>query len=225
MAGCGGTCLARGHKFLWSVLRLMLVANLFSGAAFAQNSDVLSDDALIEALMRGGYNLYVRHAATEWSQSDTIRKHGDWTSCDPKKVRQLSDKGRSDARAVGQAIKSLGIRLARVYSSPYCRTVETARLMASGEVETTHDLMNLRSANFVGGRSAVVQRARARLSVKPAPGTNNLFVAHGNLALAAMDLIPGEGEALIFQPRDDGDFKFVGRLTPQQWVRLADRMQ
>jgi len=198
---------------------------VFATAAAAQDKGSLSGDALIRALRQGGYNLYVRHAATDWSQSDNIRKEGDWTSCDPKKIRQLSDKGRADASTAGKAIKALGIPLGQVFSSPYCRTVETARLMASGEVETTHDLMNLRAAVYAGGKAAVAKRARTRLAARPAPGTNNLFVAHGNLALAATGLNPDEGEALIFEPLGDGSFKFVGRLTPRQWVQLADRIK
>ena len=84
------------RSLTWLVCALVLVAA--GGTAMAQSSQPATDATLIEKLKRGGYNLYVRHAATDWSQSDKIAVRGDWVSCDPKKVRQLSDAGRRDAR-------------------------------------------------------------------------------------------------------------------------------
>ena len=211
-------------KVLLSLICLVLTLAVLSGTVAAQTSGLLSDEALIEALRRGGYNLYFRHTATEWSQTDTSDKEGDWTSCDPDKVRQLSDKGRRDSRAMGKAIRDLRIQIGRIYSSPYCRTVETAQLMGLGQVETTHDLMNLRSAKYAGGRSAITKRARARLAQAPSSGTNNIFVAHGNLAHAATQIVPGEGESLIFQPLGEDGFRIVGRLTPEKCVQLAEQL-
>jgi len=34
----------------------------------------LSGQALIEAIQQGGYNLYFRHEATDWSQQDAVQK-------------------------------------------------------------------------------------------------------------------------------------------------------
>src|SRR5205823_3745128 len=43
--------------------------------------------------------------------------------------RNLSPKGREDARAIGRAFHDLGIPVGRVLASPMCRTEETARLI------------------------------------------------------------------------------------------------
>jgi broad specificity phosphatase PhoE len=191
----------------------------------AQNGARLSGEPLVRALRQGGYNIYFRHAATDWSQSDHVREAGDWTSCDPARIRQLSDQGRKTARAVGDAIRALSIPVGRVLASPYCRTVETATLMNLGNVETTIDVMNMRVAEYFGGRSAIVKTARARFATPPASGTNTVIVAHGNVARDSTPVYPGEAEGVVFRPDGNGDFSVVARVSPQEWTRLANEFQ
>ncbi|NIM28583.1 MAG: hypothetical protein GTO67_01315 [Gammaproteobacteria bacterium] len=189
-----------------------------------ERAGTLSGSELVGALQGGGYNVYFRHAATDWSQHDDVRRSGDWTSCDPARIRQLSDEGRASAEAVGEAMRALGIPVGRVLASPYCRTVETARLMALGEVETTTDIMNLRVAEYFGGREAIAERARARFAARSMPGTNTILVAHGNVIRLATGVYPGEGECAVFRPLDGGGFEYVGGLRPEEWTRLAERL-
>lgn len=203
---------------------LVFIATLLSvgSPTLAQDTTVLTGKALAQELRLGGYNVYFRHAATDWSQSDHIREAGDWTSCDPLRVRQLSDEGRRNAHAVGRAMRTLKIPVGRVLASPYCRTVETAKLMNLGPVETTTDIVNLRVAAYFGGRDAIAKRAQAQLATSPVNGTNTVLVAHGNVARHATQVYPDEGEGIVFRPQGNGKFIFVGRLTPAQWVQLAD---
>lgn len=177
--------------------------------------------ALVTALQKGGYNIYFRHAQTDWSQSDQIAGQSDWESCDPTRVRQLSDEGRKAARKTGVAIRALKIPVGRVLASPYCRAVETVKLMDIGPVEITTDVMNLRSANYVGGRDAVISRARKLLGMSPPQGTNTVIGAHGNVARAATSVYPDEGEGLVFRPHGNEEFTFVGRLTASQWREFS----
>ena len=69
--------------------------------------------ALIDALRNGGYSIYFRHQATDWSQDDYVRNEGDWTSCDGGQIRQLSDAGRAASRQTGAAMRELGIPVLR----------------------------------------------------------------------------------------------------------------
>ncbi|MDH3630340.1 MAG: histidine phosphatase family protein [Gammaproteobacteria bacterium] len=186
----------------------------------AATPTLLTDLALVEALRNGGYNIYFRHVSTDWSQSDGLHQVDDWLSCDPAQMRQLSEPGRADAVAIGDAIRTLEIPVGEILASPYCRTVETARLMKLGEVTTSTAVMNLRAAEYFGGRAAIVATARALLATSPRPGTNRVIVAHGNVASAATPAYPAEGEGLVFKPEDDGSFILVGRVEPGQWAEL-----
>jgi phosphohistidine phosphatase SixA len=209
----------RGRRKCLGILLSLGVALVAGVPATAQEG--MSGEDLVQALRGGGYNIYFRHAQTDWSQSDRIEEAGDWESCDPSRARQLSDAGRETARAIGEAIRALDIPVGRVLASPYCRTVDTARLMDLGEVVTTTDVMNLRAAEYVGGRDAVVKAARRLLSTPPPAGTNAVIAAHGNVARAATPVYPGEAEGVVFRPEGDGEFTFVGRLTPERWKNLA----
>jgi len=180
----------------------------------------LADAELLDALRGGGYNIYFRHVATEWSQSDRVERRGDWLGCDPGKMRQLSDAGRADAGAIGAAMRELAIPVGEVLASPYCRTMETARLMDVGPVRASTDVMNLRSASYFGGREAIVAASQRLLSSPPPAGANRVIVAHGNVAREATPVYPGEGEGLVFEPSANG-FRLVGRLAPADWMRLA----
>jgi phosphohistidine phosphatase SixA len=180
----------------------------------------LSGKALVEALRQGGYNIYFRHAATDWSQDDHVAADGDWASCDPQRMRQLSPEGRAVARRIGEAIRRLGIPIGRVLSSAYCRTQETARHMNLGPVAISHDIMNMRAAEFVGGREALIARARRALATPPPAGTNTVFVAHGNLMQAASGAYTSEAGAAIFLPRGHGEFRLVAQVPPEEWIAM-----
>lgn len=213
-------------RYLFRLLRTTGLALLCSVAqtSLAAETTVGSEAALIEALRGGGFNIYFRHAETDWSQSDNVRKAGDWLSCDPTRIRQLSEEGRQNARRVGRAIKALGIPVSQVLASPYCRAVETARLMDLGEVGTTTDIMNLRVAEYFGGRQTIVSTARRRLASTPEPGSNVVLVAHGNVARESTPVYPDEAEGVVFRPDGKGGFSVAGRLTPAAWERLADSL-
>jgi broad specificity phosphatase PhoE len=193
---------------------------LFDVAA-AQTTTGLEGPALVEALRKGGYNIYFRHAATNWSQNDQVSKAGDWTSCDPSQMRQLSEAGRKTAGTVGEAMRALQIPIGQVLASPYCRTLETARNMKLGSVEKTTDIMNLRVAEYFGGTSTIAARTHRRLSMLPKADTNTVLVAHGNVLVTATDVYPEEAESIVFRPEGNGTWTFVARISPQEWARLA----
>jgi phosphohistidine phosphatase SixA len=190
----------------------------------AQTAPTLSDEALVQTLREGGFNIYFRHAATDWSQSDEVSKAGGWSSCDSSRMRQLSGEGRQTSIDIGDAIRALGLPVGQVMASPYCRTVETAKLMQLGAVEATTDVVNLRVADYFGGRGAIVASAQTRLSTRPAAGTNTIIVAHGNVAQAATPVYPGEGEAVIFKPDGAGGFHYIARIAPDDWPRIIARV-
>ena len=197
------------------------VLTLMAFGSTAAETELLTGEALVEALRAGGLNVYFRHARTNWSQSDQIGQPEDWNSCDPSRVRQLSEEGRQQARQIGEAIRALDIPVGEIVASPYCRTVETAREMGLGAVEPSTDIINLRVARFFGGQAAVVATARARLAEPPPGGTNRILVAHGNVARESTPVYPSEAEGVMFQPDGTGGFRVVGRLRPEDWAELV----
>ena len=203
-------------------LALFFLSLSINSFAASNTGDHLDKQTLVSKLREGGYNIYFRHEATDWSQSDNVKQIDDWLSCDGTKIRQLSDAGRNSAIATGASIKSLKIPIGRIMASPYCRTMETARLFRLGAVEATREVINLRVAEFFGGRATIISSAQELLAKKPSSGKNNIIVAHGNVARNATPVYPDEGEAVVFKPDTKGGFTLVGRLTAEEWVMLAE---
>jgi hypothetical protein len=204
---------------LTSLALLLLVAPLVSALVSPQAA--VADSDLLRELRAGGLVIYFRHAATDWSQSDRVEQPDDWRSCDPARMRQLSDAGRDTARRVGAELRRLHIPVAQVFASELCRCVETAQLLGLGPVETTRDLINETAAAFVGGREALRERARRRLATPPPAGSNTVLVAHGNVfLLAGGDARPVEAGAAILRPDGAGGFAVRALLRPEQWAAL-----
>ena len=135
----------------------LLVAVLFWGQVWAQTQVPRSSIPLREPspaqlladLSNGGYVLYFRHTATDFSQTDEKMKR--YEDCADQ--RNLIDKGRADARAAGATIRQLGIPIERVLASPFCRTVETAQLLF-GRAEKMQEVRGGPVASAGSGRNA-----------------------------------------------------------------------
>jgi phosphohistidine phosphatase SixA len=189
---------------------LRLLALLHALAAAPAGADaLLSPQAAMDALRRGGYVLYFRHAATDMSKNDANMTSFD----DCPTQRNLVDRGRTDARAVGAAIRALGIPIGKVRASPYCRTVETAELVF-GRTEKTAEVRGGPASADDPARYAALRRLLAQ---PPARGTNDAIVSHGNpfYAVAGPPYL-AEGEAAVVQPTGDG-FRVVARIRVEDW--------
>lgn len=212
-------------RYPMPAIALSVLLVLSSALAFASAADARQDlpvDLLVD-LRAGGHNIYFRHAATDWTQQDRIAAPADWSSCDPAVARQLSEAGRAAAAAVGAAMRALAVPVSELVASPYCRTMETARRLGYGEPRPSEAVLNLRVADFAGGRDAVVAAARRLLASPPPDGGNRVIVAHGNVAREATPVYPAEAEAVVFRPDGRGGFDVIARVTPAAWQALGER--
>ena len=173
----------------------------------------LSGTALLSALRAGGFVLYFRHTSTDFGQSDDSTA----TFEDCAKQRNLTDKGRNEARAIGAAIRELGIPVDRVLASPFCRTEQTA-MLAFGKAEKTLDLRGWPASSVDPNRYAPL---RGHLAAPPIPATNMVLVGHGNpfRAVAGPPHLM-EGEAAVIRPLGGERFEIAGRIQVQEWTDL-----
>ena len=167
---------------------------------------------LLAALRGGGYVLYFRHAATDFSQNDEKMKR--YEDCADQ--RNLIDKGRSDARAAGAAIRELKIPVGRVLASPFCRTVETAQLLF-GHAEK---MQEVRGGPAVPAGSDRYAELRKILAAPVRRGSNLVVVSHGNpfYSVAGPPYL-AEGEAAVIRPLGT-DFQIFARIPVDRWEKL-----
>jgi phosphohistidine phosphatase SixA len=169
---------------------------------------------LLTELRKGGYILYFRHAATDFSQSDSAMKS--YEDCSTQ--RNLTDTGRAQARAVGDAIKRLAIPVGAVLASPFCRTVETAQI-AFGRAEKTQRVRGGPAAPPDSDRYAPL---RTLLATPVAKGTNAAIVSHANpfFSVAGPPYL-AEGEAAVIRPLGS-TFEVFARIRVEDWATLKD---
>jgi phosphohistidine phosphatase SixA len=185
-----------------------LLALLFAPSAWAQ-----ADAALLKKLREGGYVLYMRHTSTDFGQNDS--KMTSYDDC--ANQRNLTDKGRAEARAVGQQVKRLRIPIGIVLASPFCRTMETARL-AFGQATATEEV---RGGPVRTDDPKRYQALRELLGSKSDP--NVVIASHGNPfhAVAGPPYL-AEGEIAVVRPEGDSRFTVVGRIRLEDWAGLPN---
>jgi len=183
------------------------------GSSAPDPAHALEGAALVHALREGGYTLYFRHTATDFSQHD--RAMTAYAECATQ--RNLSEAGRAQAIAIGEAIRGLGLPVGEVIASPFCRTMETGRLMFGRAEPSTV----VRGYGGTSAANADYAKLVALLASPPAPGTLRMITSHGNpfRAVAGPPHL-GEGEAAVLKPAGAG-FVVVARIRPGDWAGLA----
>jgi phosphohistidine phosphatase SixA len=180
----------------------------FSCAAAAQ-----ADAALVQKLREGGYVLYMRHAATDFSQNDSRMKSYE----DCANQRNLTDRGRVEAREIGMHVKRLGIPVGEVLASPFCRTMETARL-AFGKAQAMNEV---RGGPVQSEDPRRYDGLKVLLSTRPSGKTNTVIASHGNpfQAVAGSPYL-AEGEIAVVRPEGAMRFSVIARIRPADWSGL-----
>jgi phosphohistidine phosphatase SixA len=87
-------------------------------------------EALLEGLWEPGTVLLLRHALAPGTGDPPGFRTGDCAT-----QRNLSDAGRDQARALGERMRDAGLDGARLFSSQWCRCLDTARLLDIGDVQ------------------------------------------------------------------------------------------
>lgn len=191
-----------------------LVATVTANPAFQEKR---ATPQLVQALRKGGYVLYMRHATTDANRPDRTPKVdlGDCTS-----QRPLTQEGRRLASRIGKAVRDAHIPIGEVWTSPMCRTRETARLAFGNRVQ--EDMALMYTSNMTAAqKQPVLENTRRRLSTPVALGSNRVIVSHApNLADLFGYFIAPEGTVAIFAPRGNGNFDYLASIHPDDWPAL-----
>jgi hypothetical protein len=157
----------------------------------------------------------MRHASTDFSQNDS--KMTRFEDC--ANQRNLTDKGRQEAREIGAQVKRLGIPIGEVLASPFCRTMETARL-AFGKAQAMNEA---RGGPARPDDSTRYDPLRTLLGKRPSVGFNTVISSHGNPfhAVAGPPYL-AEGEMAVVRPEGGMRFTVIARIRPEDWSGLRD---
>ena len=203
----------RRRRWVACALALLFCAALPLLAA-EPPSESLTGAALLDELKSGGLILYFRHTSTDFGQNDDAMSGYE----DCVRQRNLTDRGRDEARRIGEAVKRLGVPIGNVLASPFCRTRETAQLIFGRETVSAA----VRGGPARPGNGDRYAELRKLLSTPPQAGTNLAIASHGNPFHAVTDTqYLAEGEAAVIRPLGAQGFRIVARIPKDGWDALA----
>lgn len=180
---------------------LLLILATAVAAPLAQ-----AEDGLWSLLQGGGQVVLLRHALTDPGTGDPPGMRLE----DCTTQRNLNEQGRREAGRLGEALRQRRVPVAALLSSPWCRCIETARLVFGRPAEVQPALGNL----FGRPEREAQQVAELRRLVQRAPAEGNVFmVTHGSTVYALTGVSPGTSEMVVLTPQPQGGFRLAGRLS------------
>jgi len=125
--------------------------------------------------------------------------------------RNLDKLGRAQARAVGEGFRQHSVQVDKILSSPLCRCLQTARLMALGPVESVLAVASSdRSPEGLPALKEMVANWRG-------PGAL-VLVTHAFTVKSLVGIMPEQAETVVVRPRsgDQGEVDLAGRSRPRE---------
>ncbi|MGD1929945.1 MAG: histidine phosphatase family protein [Leptolyngbyaceae cyanobacterium] len=126
--------------------------------------------------------------------------------------RNLSAEGRAQAQQIGQAFRDRDVAVRQVWSSQWCRCLDTAALMAVGPVEPLPALNSF----FRDRRQATPQNEALKAHFwqqAEQPGVV-VMVTHQVNITELTDIVPRSGEAVVIQVDETG-LTHLGQFRPE----------
>ena len=185
----------------FSTLFLILVSFSFQEIAISSSSK--SDD-LWSALKSGNHFILMRHAlAPGFSDPENF----DVNNCSTQ--RNLNNDGRLQAKSIGERFRYNGIYSPLVYSSQWCRCIETAELLELGSVEK---LVMLNSFFKDFERKQAQTSSTLRWVSKASLTTPTVLVTHQVNITALTGFTPSSGELVFVKREPEGKLTIIGTL-------------
>ena len=164
----------------------------------------LSGELAWEALKQPGTAVIMRHAFAPGSGDPE-----DFTLGDCSTQRNLDERGRAQARAIGLAFREHGVAVDRVLTSQWCRAQETALLLGLAPVEDFPPLNSLFSEH--GEWRKQTEETRALLAELPAD-KRVVLVTHLFNIVALIGRLPAPGEVFVVGVSDRGSLEVLGQV-------------
>lgn len=172
------------------------------GFSFASETDEQTD--IWEAIKNKNHFVIMRHTLAPGTGDPQNFKLRDCST-----QRNLSDEGREQAKAIGKRLREHGIDSIKVYSSQWCRCLETAKLLGIGDVEES-TLLNSFFRNFEK-REEQTQKLINWLNEQRLDRPI-LLVTHQVNITALTNVFPSSGEMVILNRSTNQKYEVVGTI-------------
>jgi len=149
---------------------------------------------LPEAVASKGTVILIRHAiAPGFGDPDDFRVDACHTQ------RNLSREGQAQSQVIGRAFRAAGFKAAPILSSPWCRCLDTARLMNIGPVIPFSGLSSFFQSH--ASEQETMRALRERLSQIAPTDPPLVMVTHQVVISALTGVGARSGGAVLYDPR------------------------
>lgn len=174
------------------------IITALSLGAFADNQR----EKVTSLMKENGYLLMIRHAKAPGFGDPSNIKIGDCST-----QRNLNNEGRLQASKIGEVLKQNNIQASAIFSSQWCRCLETAKLLDMGEVK---ELPSLNS--FYEKTQNKERHLKALKSFINSQGTNKkliIMVTHEVTISAISGQYVSSGDGVLLKLNDTKPYEFV----------------
>lgn len=188
----------------WTRALALVVLGVGSSAITTLSQAQAATDDGWSALRDGAIVLF-RHANAPGGGDPPGFRLGDCTT-----QRNLDDAGRRQARRIGEAFRTRGIRVGAVLSSQWCRTRDTATLAFGAAVQEDARFNSF----FQTPEQSDPQSAAARRVLTQWQGPGVLVVSTHQVNITALTgIVPASGEGVVLRAQG-GELQVLGRVRP-----------
>ncbi|MBI3996700.1 MAG: histidine phosphatase family protein [Candidatus Omnitrophica bacterium] len=165
----------------------------------------------------GGYVLYMRHTSKDQSKTEE-KDREDFDNCSWQ--NDLTEIGRGEAKQLGEIFSELGIPIADVLSSPYCRCINTARLAFGQSVKRVAALRSTDGVSSNEKMKGLQDELDRLLNTPPPTGKNTVIVGHSTNLKKVTGILPEEapeGSTTIFLPHPGSQWQCFQTILLKGW--------
>jgi len=189
-------------------VNIVKIAAVISTFALIVGVEAVADTFkdMFRLMKSGGHVLMLRHAYAPGTGDPENFRIGDCST-----QRNLDAQGRSQAIRIGKRLQEKGIRSARVFSSQWCRCIETAEALGLGPVT---ELPSLNSFfERPQDREPNLKALKAFLLNQSTHDGLIILVTHFVTISAITGEGVGSGEGIVLKLAPKGNLKVIGRLA------------
>ena len=177
-------------QFCKRMMAMLVITLCLSTAAVANLASPMTD---------GQHILFMRHADAP-GFSDPAGHRLDQCSTQ----RNLGEFGKKQAERTGQWLSQQGIESAKVFSSPWCRCVDTATLLKKGPVIIDPSLGSFFENMGLANQKTESLRQLVQKSLKQFPKTPIIMVSHHVNIEAFTGVVLGSGDMVLVKIGPNG---------------------
>lgn len=165
---------------------------------------------LSELMKQGNIVLMMRHAYAPGVGDPVNFKLNDCST-----QRNLNQEGISQARAIGNWLRSQGLTEATVYTSPWCRCIDTAKLINLGSPQILEAISSTFNEQDYATPAKKSLTEWLQNNLKKSNSKPQIMVTHQVNILAYTGVNTSSGEIVLVQVNTDGTAKVLKSFLPQ----------